>query len=208
LAQHATALTHDTGRRRYSARCAVFDAIAGTNAVGLVIALLARFRGANLTFVGYSLVLFAAYGTLWWALRRYEYPVWAPLMMQAAILGHLAGWFVPVGDRVLYVTPVFGTGMTWDKVIHAFNSLGAAMFVAALFRAAGLRMRAWEGFIVIMTVSGLGALIEIIEYGGTLILPTTSVGDYANNAQDLIANLLGAIVGWLAARLLLGRAAE
>ena len=128
--------------------------------------------------------------------------MWATLILQTAVLGHLAGWLVTVGGQSLYVVAFWGVPM--DKVIHAFNSAAAACFVTAMFRSVGLRLRGWEGFVVVMVVCGLGALIEVIEYIGTLVLTSTSVGDYANNAQDLIANLLGAMVGWGLTRAAIG----
>ena len=46
-----------------------------------------------------------------------------------------------------------------------------------------------------------GPWIEIGEYLATLAVSEARVGDYANNMQDLIANLLGAVVAaWWASR--------
>jgi len=50
--------------------------------------------------------------------------------------------------------------------------------IAALFIVAGL---------------GLGALNEIVEFSGTLLLNQTGVGGYTNNMLDLIADLIGTI---------------
>ncbi|MBA4370710.1 MAG: hypothetical protein C0418_03920, partial [Coriobacteriaceae bacterium] len=140
---------------------------------------------------------------LWLVLRRWDYPVWAVMVLQLAFMGHVAGRMVLVGGVPLYRASILG--LPGDKVVHAFNSLAAAAFVTALFRRLRLRLEGWEGFIVVMVVSGAGAVIEIIEYGGFLLLPVTHVGDYANNTQDLIANLAGAFAGWLVARTAMGR---
>lgn len=185
------------------ARRRLFDALALVNISGLLVSGITRFDAQNAGFTVYLVALAGLYVGAWLALRRYDYPVWAMLMLQAAVLGHLAGWLVVVDGRTLYTTSV--SGMPMDKVIHAFNSAAAAAFVTVLFRRAGLQLGGWEGFVVVMVVCGLAAMIEVIEYVGTLVLTSTSVGDYANNAQDLIANLAGALVGWALTHLGLAR---
>jgi hypothetical protein len=45
----------------------------------------------------------------------------------------------------------------------------------------------------------LGTLGEIVEFIGTLMISQTIVGDYANNAGDLVANLIGAIMASIVA---------
>ena len=44
---------------------------------------------------------------------------------------------------------------------------------------------------------GLGALYEIIELFGVSVLGNQEVGDYMNNALDLVFDFLGAILGGL-----------
>ncbi|MDE0169676.1 MAG: hypothetical protein OXS29_09190 [bacterium] len=60
-----------------------------------------------------------------------------------------------------------------------------------------------EGFraviVVVLGANTVGAVIEIGEYVASLGLASVRVGGYANNMQDLTANLLGALVaGWWA----------
>ncbi len=50
-----------------------------------------------------------------------------------------------------------------------------------------------------MMASGAGALVEIVEYVGTLLLENSTVGGYSNNMQDLVANSIGALIGAFAA---------
>lgn len=154
----------------------------------------------------YSLAVLALLTAFWLVIRRHEYPVWAIVALQLSVVGHVAGRFVVLDDLPLYRAHLLG--IPGDKVIHAFNSAAGAVFVTALFRRLGLVLKGWEGFIVLMVVSGAGALVEIVEYGGTLVLPMTHVGDYANNMQDLIANLLGALAGWVLAHLIMRDGAD
>ena len=47
----------------------------------------------------------------------------------------------------------------------------------------------------ILAASSLGAINEIIEFLAVVLLNSSGVGGYTNTAIDLVANLLGAIVG-------------
>ena len=49
--------------------------------------------------------------------------------------------------------------------------------------------------IVVLAVTGVGALNEIFELGAVVFTGSTGVGGYYNNALDLIFNLIGAIIG-------------
>jgi uncharacterized membrane protein YjdF len=47
----------------------------------------------------------------------------------------------------------------------------------------------------VLAASSLGAVNEIIEFLAVILLGSEGVGGYTNTAIDLVANLLGAIVG-------------
>ena len=49
--------------------------------------------------------------------------------------------------------------------------------------------------VTILAASSIGAINEIIEFFAVVVLDTDGVGGYINTAIDLVANLLGAIVG-------------
>jgi len=51
--------------------------------------------------------------------------------------------------------------------------------------------------VTILAASSLGAVNEIIEFFAFMMLGTEGVGGYINTAIDLVANLLGAIIGTL-----------
>jgi len=54
--------------------------------------------------------------------------------------------------------------------------------------------------VTILAASSIGALNEIIEFIAVIALDSDGVGGYTNTAIDLVANLLGAIVGTAYAR--------
>lgn len=187
--------------RPYTPSRKLLDAFAAFDILAYVVTESREFQTTDAAFVLYSLSVLAIMVAFWLALRRHEYPMWAVIALQLTVMGHIAGRFVVIDGLPLYRSQILG--MRGDKVIHAFNSLAAAIFATAMFRRLRLVLGGWEGFIVVMTVSGAGALVEIVEYGGTMVLPVNHVGTYANNMQDLIANLLGALLGWIVVRFML-----
>lgn len=186
--------------RPYTSSRKLLDAFAAFDILAYIVTESREFKTTDATFVIYSVAVLAIMLVFWLALRRHEYPVWAVIALQLTVLGHIAGRSVVIDGLPLYRSHLLG--LPGDKIVHAFNSLAAAVFATAMFRRLRLVLGGWEGFIVVMTVTGAGALVEIVEYGGTLVLPVTHVGDYANNMQDLIANLAGAFAGWLIIRLI------
>lgn len=187
---------------RYTGRRMLFDALALIDVGGMVASEAAVITRALPGFFYYAAGTIGLYIAFWLVLRRHEYPVWASLLLQAAVVGHMAGRFVQVDGNQLYQFVFFG--IHTDKVIHLLNTCAGAVFVLVLFRIVDLRLRGWEGFVVAMVAAGLGTVIEIIEFASTYVLATHNVGDYVNNAQDLVANLAGAVLGWAIARRVLG----
>ena len=176
----------------------VFDVLGVANIAAIVASDVAQFPGAGTGFKIYTVIVTLLATATWLALRRYEHPVWLTILLQLALLGHIAGRTITIGETELYRTRLLF--VRTDKVVHAFNSMTGAAYVTMLFRREGPALSGWEPFTVIMVTCGVGSFIEIVEYLGVLLLPVTYVGNYANNAQDLIGNLFGATVGWALAR--------
>ena len=54
-------------------------------------------------------------------------------------------------------------------------------------------------FVVVLVSEGIGAVNEIIELSTVVFFHSTGVGNYFNNALDLVFNIIGAFVGaWIA----------
>jgi hypothetical protein len=109
-------------------------------------------------------------------------------------IGNMAGGVLLVGDGTLYLAPILGP-VRYDKVFHALaTSVGTIAAWAALKRWGEIeRFTPGIAFSVVLMGCGAGALVEIVEYVGTLVVPNSSVGDYGNNMLDLVANLVGAL---------------
>lgn len=128
--------------------------------------------------------------------RRVGFPrplLWA---LVAVAAGNLAGGVLLVGGSTLYVHRLGGT-VPYDLAFHAAASAvggwaGAVVVEARHDRAASAAAAA---LVATLVAVGAGAVVEVVEFTGTLLFPNTNVGDYRNNMLDLVANLAGAAVG-------------
>ena len=115
---------------------------------------------------------------------------------------HMAGGLVKVGGdaEVLYnlwlVGEGYGRGVKYDNFAHSYGFAVATWAAWQCLRRslADTTPRFGPLFGAVMIGEGLGALNEIIEFTATQLMPKTNVGDYANNAWDLVFNLIGCIV--------------
>lgn len=181
-------------RSRPNGRRILFDILGIANIAAIAASDAVQFPNAGTGFKVYTVIVVLVVASVWLVLRRYEHPIWLMALLQLALLGHLAGRTVVIDGTELYRANILG--LRADKIIHAFNSLVGAAYLTMLFRRMGLVLRGWEGFVVVMVTCGVGAAVEIVEYLGVLLLPVTYVGNYENNVQDLIGNLVGAVAGW------------
>lgn len=119
--------------------------------------------------------------------------------LTAAAAGNLAGGIWLVDGQPLYVYPLVGT-LQYDKPFH-FAATAVAAWAAYEVLAPRLTSASALGlsFVAAMVAVGAGALVEVVEYAGTLILENANVGDYGNNMADLVANLAGAILAVIVA---------
>lgn len=146
----------------------------------------------TLLYTGINVGLFALFALLHvWA----RWPVPALWAVSLVGLGNMLGGVLLVDGDALYMAEVLGP-LRYDKVFHALA--GAAMVLIAWEA-----MRRWSGgihhlggqlLLTFLIVMGGGAVVEIAELIGASI-GDVNVGDYANNALDLVANGSGAVVG-------------
>jgi len=143
-------------------------------------------------YTGINIGLFILFGLLHiWA----RWPVHALWAVSLVGLGNMVGGVLLVDGNALYMAEVIGP-MRYDKVFHAFAA-GVLVIVAweAMKRwSDGVHHLGGQLLLTWLVVMGGGAVVEIAELIGST-LTGTNVGDYANNALDLVANGTGAAMG-------------
>lgn len=121
---------------------------------------------------------------------------------------HLLGGSVNINGKVLYDIiliplsqryPIF----RYDQFVHiiGFGIATLTMFYVLKPLLKTDISKWWSlSIIVIAAGTGMGALNEVVEFAATVFLPETHVGDYTNNALDLVSNLIGALIAMLILR--------
>ena len=143
-------------------------------------------------YTGINLLMLAFFAVLdRWA--RFPPAVWWGIALVG--LGNMLGGVLLVDGEPLYMAQVLGP-IRYDKVFHA-----AAAFVCLFVAWAAVQHWAGDGrhfggmlFITFLATMGGGAAVEIAELIGASV-SDVNVGDYANNALDLVANAIGAAIG-------------
>lgn len=148
----------------------------------------------TMLYTGINIGLFILFGVLHiWA----RWPLHALWAVSLVGLGNMLGGVLLVGGEPLYTADLIGT-LRYDKVFHAVAG-GAMVVIAweALKRwSGGIHHLGGQLLLTWLVVMGGGAVVEIAELIGSS-MSDVSVGDYANNALDLVANASGAAVGIL-----------
>ena len=175
-----------------------FDIFMAFNGALLIGSTAYAFFTTELEFGIYAVVILGLGALAWKIMRQFDYPVWMLLMLQVGVLAHFAGGFLYVDGSSLYWYE--GLGIRFDRIVHFYNSALASVVMASVYRQAGLVLKTWEPWVVVMTVFGMGAAVELIEFTATRIIPNTGVGDQLNTMQDMAINLAGAALGYLLVR--------
>ncbi|MDX2116364.1 MAG: DUF2238 domain-containing protein [Planctomycetota bacterium] len=167
---------------------------------GLVLCLA---RG-NFEFLGYVVQMVLIAGAVAWAHVHARFTMPVLWLLAAWGLLHLLGGLVPIpAERahdparpVLYGLWIIRDWFKYDNLVHGFGFFAATLAVAQALRPfldAATRPRLALVVILASAGMGLGAMNEMIEFGATVFVPDTGVGDYRNNALDLWWNAVGAV---------------
>ncbi|MFH1592775.1 MAG: hypothetical protein ABIB47_05405 [Candidatus Woesearchaeota archaeon] len=122
-----------------------------------------------------------------------------PMIFGLLVLGflHLAGGNILLNGLRLYENSLFL--IPYDKIVHVFGTFVVTLIIYNIIHST-LKEKYesklfFVGSLVFIVGLGLGTLVEILEFFATLIFESTIVGDYSNNAGDLVANAFGALIG-------------
>lgn len=156
--------------------------------------------GARLALPYLMWVVFAA-GLVVGFDSRVRFSTEVLILLSISGFAHMAGGNVVIGDVLLYESTWFGF-LGYDHLLHV---VGLGTGGLAVWEATTRMFRAFGGWpAAVLTFLGahaIGTVIEIGEYLSYLIIEGVRVGDYANNMQDLIANMVGALLAaWWASR--------
>ncbi|MCG2588457.1 DUF2238 domain-containing protein [Rhodohalobacter sulfatireducens] len=143
-------------------------------------------------FFVYALLIIIALGFGWKYFRQFQVPSYILVLVQVGILIHFSGGLLEAGGERLYDNTIFG--IRFDKYVHLVNAFIAAIIINYILFLFDVQVPRFKYLFVIFIVLGLGAIIEIIEYLVMLTVPGNGVGDYHNNMQDLLANLVGCLL--------------
>jgi putative membrane protein len=171
------------------------------------IALLALFVvtavvSGNNEFLFYAGTLVFLVGALFAVDRYFAFSGVALWGFNLWLLMHLLGGMGSINGTRLYdviLWPLVGAPydiLRYDQLVHVFCYTVIAMLVwEALSRPLAGGNRAALMVLTVLAAAGIGSLNEVIEFAAVVIVGSTGVGDYTNTALDLVANLLGAMIG-------------
>ncbi len=177
--------------------------------VAYTLAALARtIATGNLEFLMYIGQMAVLVGLVMWAHRRAHFTTGALWGLSLWGFLHLAGGTVPVPVEMAQINDadkssavLYGLWLIppdrfkYDNLVHAYGFFIATIALwqaTRRFLAPGTRPTLAFAVLLLCAGMGLGATNEIIEFIATRVFPETGVGDYANNAIDLIYNAIGA----------------
>ena len=155
----------------------------------------------NMEFLFYAACIALFIGGLWYTDRFFHYRATSLSLFTVWLVLHILGGVVPIGNgEVLYnwmvlpLVPEPYLVLKFDQAMHAFCYVAIGLLtddaVAPLLKPGN---RAARFTVVALVACGIGALNEVMEFAAVCMIPNTNVGDYTNNALDLVCNTLGAL---------------
>lgn len=160
----------------------------------------ALLRG-NQEFLMYASTLFVLVGLLIALHRKLRFSTLALWLFNTWLLLHLLGGMATFNGVRLYdvvlidlIAAPFSI-LKYDQLVHVICYVAIGRLVMEGLQ----RGPDWPGKAVVamLAASGIGGLNEVIEFSAVVMLGSTGVGGYTNTALDLVANVLGAIIGVL-----------
>ncbi|MBW2993083.1 DUF2238 domain-containing protein [Candidatus Woesearchaeota archaeon] len=154
-------------------------------------------KNNNYEYIYYNLIMIICFVALLIFYKKMHLKI--SMVAGLLIMGflHLAGGNIIVNGLKLYQASLFV--IPYDKIVHVFGSfvvtiIAYNLILPILSRKHIEKKIFFIGFFVFIAGVGIGALAEVVEFIATIIVKHNIVGDYANNAADLIANSIGAII--------------
>lgn len=166
--------------------------------VVLVLSTIMFWRSDNTEFVYYNILFFLLVLGVRHYRQRLHFGAPVVLGLATLVLSHIIAGLVFVGGTRLYDI-TFGP-FTYDNVQHLVMGAVFAFLAETFFAEAHTWKRENKPkffLLVVLVTLGFGAVVEMAEYTAVEVLEAQGVGDYVNNARDLVFDLCGAMIGGL-----------
>ncbi len=130
---------------------------------------------------------------------KYNFPTWILAGASGWGLMHMLGGSLNIaGDRLyaLILIPLFEAGtpvLRFDQFAHFYFYFFATLILFYIFKDKFKQSQISFYLLIFLSAIGIGSLNEIAEFLTVLIFPQGGVGDYFNNAWDLVFNTIGSI---------------
>jgi uncharacterized membrane protein len=185
------------------------------NAAYMAAAVTGSIVQGNREFIFYIVVMVVLIGVMGLLHRRvrlttgllWAFSVWGLAHMAGGLCPLPSGWPYNGDHAVLYSWWIIPGRLKYDQVVHAYGFGVTTLLCWHILRNAlrqpdGGALRPTFGMLVLCAAAGMGfgALNEVIEFIAVLTIPNTNVGGYENTGWDLVANLVGTIIGALIIR--------
>jgi len=164
----------------------------------------------NYEFLVYTVSIGILIFALWKTDKIFHYPNLAKWGFAVWLFFHFAGGGFYYHGQKWYATILWKLVgepyniLRYDQVIHFYCYVVMTAFVFGIvsYMADKKLKRTKKGIFLIAFISmlggiAIGAINEIIEFSTVVFLGSTGVGEYFNNALDLVFNFFGALVSVL-----------
>ncbi len=163
----------------------------------LIILSFVNYHQRNFEFFAYNLIILSLVLFIYFYYREIKLPNMIILGLLIMILLYFMGSDVHINGQVLW-DHKFGI-LGYDNFVHAFDSFVLVFLSYNLLSSHmhdSIKMKSVNLTVLLILVAlGLGSIWENIEFGAVTFIKNTTVGDYVNNALDLLFNLIGATIG-------------
>ena len=160
----------------------------------------------NFEFLWYIFILIAIFLVIAGTLRKTKFDYFVLWGLSFWGLMHMVGGGILVNGEVMYrlkLIPLIENSnyfiLKYDQFVHFYLYVIVSMAAFHLLEKQLHNKANYKIIYLITTLAsiGIGALNEIAEFTSVLFFDKTGVGDYYNNAWDLVFNGLGAFLGIL-----------
>jgi len=168
--------------------------------------LIIHIMAGNYEFIGHITISIILFWVALYFYKKYKFPFFVMVGFTIWMIMHVVGGLdLMIGGQLTRVYALILWDLTgaplyflkYDQVAHFYCYIVVGFIVYYVMRPGIKKVDKMMLFFMIIASIGVGAMNEIAEFTMVMALPSTSVGDYFNNAFDLVTNALGAIVGVL-----------